>query len=62
MPSKRIVLLKLNGLRKIIGEMDVPPDAQYLPEIETADYATVQFVRAYDYYVLYREVDHAHTR
>jgi hypothetical protein len=30
---KRIVVLKLNGVRTIIGQMDVPPDAVYLPEI-----------------------------
>jgi hypothetical protein len=56
--TKRIVILKLNGLRKIIGEMDVPPDAQYLPEIQTTDYATVQFVEARPHYVLYKEVAH----
>ena len=54
--TKRIVVRGLTGLRKIIGAMEVPVDAEYQKTIETADYATVEFVEARPKYVVYKEL------
>lgn len=54
---KRIVVLKLNGIRKIIGQMDVPADAVFTSALETADFHTVEFVENRPTYILYKEID-----
>ena len=55
--TKRIVVQRLSGLRKIIGHMEVAPDAKYAPSFETLDFNTVEFVEDRPRYVLYQEVD-----
>lgn len=52
---------RLAGLRKIIGHTVVPVDAQYPARLDTADFASVEFVGARPRYVLYREVLTAYT-
>ena len=54
--TKRIVVRGLNGIMKIIGHMEVPPQAQFATRLETADFATVAFVEDRPRYTLYEEI------